>query len=377
MPRSLYLIMTARFFLGLAHGYVYLTCIVHASEIMTQKLRGMIVATLNFMMISGFLMTAAITSSLEKEVHAFGALQILGISGVLFCVMGLVFTPIFTRESPVTLIRQKRFNEAVELMCRLRCESNETWSIKNEYNELRAMVDEDEQTSPGLFDDENMRPLMRVTLLRVGSVLSFNYAINMIRLRLSTLFVGEDDMNFAAITLTGVRMTAAMVALFTIDMKGRKPHFLASYGGSAVLLIVMGVIAALDKENSMATVQGILLLVYEVFGGFGMGMIADVYSSEAFNTIKKPRSLYYSMGIEFVLHAVIIVFTFYINSNGALSNFYLIASGMLLLVITLFLRKKLPETAKMSIRQTRNEFLKTGEIVFGGSKMPPQSLTFN
>lgn len=374
MPRSLIVVIAARFFLGLAHGYVYLTCIVHASEVMTQKLRGMIVATLNFIVVSGMLMTGSFTVSMEREVHAFGTMQWMGIAGLLFCVMGMIMIPIFTRESPVSLIRQKRFDQAVSLMCKLRHEETETWGIKNEYNELKTMVEEDEQTSPGIFDDENMRPLMRVTLLRVGSVLAFNYGLNMIRLRQSAaIFVSDDGTDFSLLCFMGIRMVSGMIALFTIDLKGRKPHFLLAFGGSGLLLVVMGVVAAFDT-GSMTSVMGILQIVYELVGGFGIGMIADVYSSEAFSTIKKPKSIFYSMGIEFALQAVIIIFALYISYNGTLSFVFLIASGVLLLVITFFLRTKLPETAKMSIRQSRNEFLKTGEIVFSGSNMPPQSI---
>lgn len=375
MPKSLYLMLVARVLIGTSHGYAYLTVIVHASEIVTQKLRGLAVAALNFCSISSILVCGALTMSLDHQKHGLGAMQWIGILGAIYAVMGFIFVPIFTRESPVTLIRQKKFDQAVSLMIRLRCESTETWNIRNEYNELKAMVEEDEETSIRIFTDRNTRPLLMVLLLKVGSVLSFNFGVNMIRLNHATMF-SSDEGNFAVIVLMSVRMITGMIALFTVDTKGRRPHVLISYGGSSVLLIVMGIVIAFGS-GEMSWWFGGLLMLYEIIGGFGIGMIGDVYLSEAFNTTKKPNSIFFTTTVEFVLHAALIGATLNSVSSTKFSWIFLIASGIALLAITVYLRQKLPETAKMSIRQTRNEFLKSGEIVFSGSKMPAQNITFS
>lgn len=375
MPKSLYLMLVARVLIGMGHGYAYLTVITHASEIVTQKLRGLAVVALNFCTISSIMVCGAMTLSLEHRQHGFGAMQWMGILGVIYSVIGFIFIPIFTRESPVSLIRQKKFDQAVSLMIRLRCESTETWNIRNEYNELKAMVEEDEESSPRIFNDRNARPLLMVTLLKIGCVLSFNFGVNMIRLKYSTMFI-TDEGNYAVIVLMSVRMISGMVTLFTIDAKGRRPHFLIAFGGSSALLVIMGMVIAFGNDE-VSWWFGVLQIAYEIVGGVGMGMIADVYLSEAFNTVKKPRSILFTTSIEFILHAALIAITFSSISSQTFSWIFLIGSGLLILAITIFLRAKLPETAKMSIRQTRNEFLKSGEIVFSGSKMPAQNITFS
>lgn len=375
MPKSLYLMLVARVLIGMGHGYAYLTVIVHASEIVTQKQRGLTVAALNFCTISSIMVCGAMTMSLEHQQHGFGAMQWIGILGAIYSVMGFIFIPIFTRESPVSLIRQKKFDQAVSLMIRLRCESTETWNIRNEYNELKAMVEEDEENSARILDDRNPRPLLFITLLKIGSVLSFNFGLNMIRLRHATMFSGEDG-SYAVIVLMTVRMIAGMVSLFTVDAKGRRLHFLVGYGGSSALLIIMGIVIAFSGDE-VAFWFGALQIIYDLIGGFGMGMIADVYTSEAFNTLKKPKSIQLTTSIEFILQAALVAITFNAISSTKFNWIFMVASGLALLAITVFLHKKLPETAKMSIRQTRNEFLKAGEIVFSGSKMPAQNITFS
>lgn len=370
--------MTARALIGFGHGYAYLVVIIHASEIMTQKLRGMIVASFNFVIISSVMICGAFTMSLDREKHGFGAMQWMGIVGLIYSVMGFVFIPIFTRESPVLLIRQKKYDQAVMLMCRLRCESTETWSIKNEYNELKTMVEEDELTSPDILQDRNIRPLLLISLLKIGSVLGFNFGLNMIRLKYATMFVSDDGTNYAVLTWMSIRMAAAMFTLFTIDAKGRKVHFIVSYGGSSVILVLMGIVTAIHSSANLSWLMGLLHVCFEIVSGFGIGMISDVYSSEAFGTIKKPKSIMFTAGVEFLLQAILVAATF--SAVMSPSNFdwiFLSGSGILILVITVFLHKELPETAKMSIRQTRTEFLKSGEIVFSGSKMPTQNITFN
>lgn len=167
MPRSLFVMTTARILIGLAHGYAYLATMVHASEIMTQRLRGMAVACIQFCTISSILMCGAFTMALEHEKHGFGAMQWVGLTGAIYAILGFILNGIFTEESPVLLIRQKKFDQAVSLMVKVRSESTETWSIKNEYNELKTMVEEDTQTSPKIFEDRNIRPLLLVSMLKL------------------------------------------------------------------------------------------------------------------------------------------------------------------------------------------------------------------
>lgn len=377
MPRSLLVIVVARVLLGFSHGYAYLTAIVHASEIMTQKLRGMAIAAMNLCTISSILMCGTFTMVADHEKHAFGSIQWMGITGILYSIIGIIFVPIFTRESPVTLIKQKRFDQAVELMVRLRNETIETWSIKNEYNELKAMVEEDEESTKNIFDERNIRPLLLITLLKIGSVLAFNYGVNTIRLNYSTMFVGDDDVSFAILTLMSIRIVGSMITLFTVDAKGRRPHFLISFGGSSIILIIMGIITAFNSATNIGWIFGLLQIVFEFVSGIGIGMISDVYASEAFNTVRKPNSIFLATSIEFILHALIIGLTFDVTPSSKFSWIFLTGSGLLILGITVFLHKELPETSKMSIRQSRTEFSKNGEIVFSGSKMPAQTITFS
>jgi MFS family permease len=367
--------MFARFLIGFSFGYSYLVCIVHASEIMTQKLRGMIVITFNFMMLSSIVVNESIVISTDHEKHALGTMQWIGIYGAFFGIFGMILLPFFTRESPVQLIQRNKENEALSIMIKVRNESTETYSIRNEFNELKTMVEEDKQFSPKIFLDGNERALIMITLIRVGNVLAFNYGLNMIRHVNTEIFKDDDGVNLAGTVFMTIRMMSALITIFTIDNKGRKLHFLISFGGSSVSLIFLGFLIFWYNNVNIIAVTQILI---EIFGGIGIGSVADVYSSEAFATSKKSASLFVTISIEFAMQALIIALSYNSEITKVYSAFYLIVSGGLLLLITYYLKKKLPETAQMSIRQSRNEFLKTGEIVFsGGNKSPPTQITFH
>jgi hypothetical protein len=360
---------------GFAHGYTYLTIIVHASEIMHQKLRGMIIAALQVCILSSMIVTSSFaTTMVEESLEAF---QYVGILGLVYCVMGIAFTFVFTRESPVKLMRENKFDEAMKIMIQVQNETSETWSIRNEFNELKKMVEEDEETTKNIFENGNARPLGLILLLKIASVISFNYGLNYIRLKYSSIFVTQEDYNFSPLTYLTVRIIVVSFTMFSIEFNGRKIHFLISHAATAVLLIAFSILVFVQPSNFTFGYETIQFLL-EIAGGIGIGVVSDVYSSEAFNTVKKARSLCFVTAIEYVLHGVIIFTTYKVEASSTFDGIYVMASGVVVMAITYLLYKVLPETAKMSIRQTRNEFLQRGEIVFGGSnKMEPQSITFH
>lgn len=361
--------------IGFAHGYSYLTVIVHASEIVHQKLRGMIVTSLQMCIILSALLTSTFTTTMGKE--GLMPFQWIGITGVVYSVLGIIFTLLMTQESPVQLMQQKKFDQALNIMVKVRNESSETWSIKNEYNELKAMVEEDSESSHNIYHDGNMRPLMLITLLRIAFVVSFNYGLNMIRLKYTSAFITDEGFNLTGISYLSIRSLVMIFTLFSIELNGRKLHFIVSHGGTAILFVIFGAMAFI-QPTTFAVGYEIIQILIEITAGIGMGVLSDVYSSEAFNTVKKARSIFITTAIEYALHIAIIWATFNVSSSSTYDGIFLLASGGIFFALTYVLRKELPETAKMSIRQTSYEFLKQGEIVFSGSnRASPKSITFS
>jgi hypothetical protein len=355
---------------GFAHGYAYLTALVHASEIVHQRLRGMIIAALQVCLMSSAIVGATFASTMSEK--SFNGFQWMGVMGMVYSVLGILLTLMLTEESPVSLMREKKFDQAMELMIKVRNETTETWSIRNEYNELKTMVEEDEETSKRVLEDGNLRPLVLISLLKIAFVLSFNYGVNSIRLNHTGSFVTEEGHDLSPLTFLTVRLLTMTVTLFSIDLNGRRVHFITSQMATAILFCVFAIVV-LSNPASFKIGYDVINVLIEIAGGIGMGIVADVYSSEAFNSVKKPRSIFITSSLEYAVHIALISVS---GSSGRVyEGFFLMASGVLLIIITIFLYRQLPETSKMSIRQTRTEFLRNGEIVFSGAnKMPPSSI---
>lgn len=357
LPNNIYSIITARGLIGLGHGCAYLTALIHASEVMTPRIRGMAISGINLMIVLTILISGVQTQSKDTNEWIFGAIRWMGITGVVMSFVGMLLIHLYFCESPVKLIREKRFNEALLVLIKLRNESVETQSVRNDFEELRSMVDEDELSSKRIFDGENMMPLQLITLLKIGSVIAFNYCVNIIRLKYSPMSTDNDRFDFTVVIFMAFRLVGCFVAHFTIDTIGRRLHYLVSFGGSSLLLIAMSVLIAFNSTLS-PWIIGSLQFFFEFVGGLGIGMISDVYASEAFNTVRKAKSIAFATGIEMTLHAVIIAVTFSFIPSDRFDYIYLSVAGILVLVITIFIFMKLPETARMTIRQTRAEFSK-------------------
>jgi hypothetical protein len=76
--------------------------------------------------------------------------------------------------------------------------------------------------------------------------------------------------------------------LFIIDLIGRRTVFKLSSIGSCVSLFGL-LLALVFQFNGLSVI--IVVLLYDIFSGLGIGQLNDIYCSEAFPTSKKTDSL--------------------------------------------------------------------------------------
>uniref|UniRef100_A0A182QV56 Major facilitator superfamily (MFS) profile domain-containing protein n=1 Tax=Anopheles farauti TaxID=69004 RepID=A0A182QV56_9DIPT len=367
LPHNLIGIAFARSLMGLAHGVAYLVVLIHGGEILVKELRGVIMAAINFCVVSG-VMVGAVLNSVPRDTLVSN--QVIGILGLVYMLLAFFLNLILCYESPVFLIQRNLVADAVRSIMKLRNESTETWEIRNEVTEIQTMLSEDASTDRSIFGDGNLRPLALIALGKIASVLSFNYAVNTIKVNVidEVLDVTSGDVSLSITILMSVRMVIGMGAMFSVDVLGRRALQLVSTVSTGVILVAMG-ITYLATDSITPDLGMAIFLASEVGGALGLTSIPDVLCSEAFNTKKKALSIAAVQALENVLHVVIfcVVYKWDLQSmdhwGGAL-----VVAGLPLLPIAYVLYRKLPETSKMSIRQARIEFYKREGIVFGGSK---------
>lgn len=281
-----------------------------------------------------------------------------GVLCLSYSLMGLAFIPCFTLESVVYLIQRQLYRDAINNMVKLRSESQETWEIKNDFDEMKLMVAEDLRTKRSIFKDGNTRPFILILLTKFVSALGFNYALNMIRVAAVDPVTTE---MWSPTTIYGIRWVVASVCLFLVDVYGRKKLIFTSALGAGLSLILYGIIYA-TTDHQIG--QSIPILVFEVFASIGMPNIPDVLMAEAFPITKKILSMTIASITEYALQILIIGITY----QMALASFVLpivFTFGALLVVLAIFLFLNLPETRVMSLRQARSEFRKKyDEVTF-------------
>ncbi|XP_053688564.1 uncharacterized protein LOC128737855 [Sabethes cyaneus] len=373
IPDHIVAVAFARVLLGLSHGMAYLVVLIHGAEVAIKELRGMNMTAVNYCLMVGVITHGALSPTATYG-YDLQPNRIVGILGLTYIVLGGGLAQFLTYESPVYLIQRGRDAEAIQSMMKLRHESTETWEIRNDYIELKTMVQEDEETSRSIFEDGNLRPLVLMALCKLASVLSFNMALNLVRLYILDELFGMETYSISAIMILMIRLIMGVLFLFTIDRFGRRAPMIMSSVGSGVILTVMGIIYLVaDYINEDVGIA--IMLTYEVVASSGLTFVPDVYTSEAFNTKKKAASIAVVHTVENILQLIIVAVTFSWNfKSEEYQGGVMLFCGIPLVILTGVFYRWLPETTKMTIRQTRTEFSKRGEIVFSGTKQPHANL---
>lgn len=331
------------------------------SEVSVKDLRGMLISLLNnFIQISVFT-TYILTTSME--VNRYLNITIFSI-GLMYAVLGILFVNCLFYESPYLLVQQNREQEAIQNMMKLRNESIETWEIKNDFQEMKTMIEEDNQINSNIFRDGNLRPLILISLSSLISVLSFNYGINQIRIYLT---MTNSEVQVSAIVYLLLRTTLGIIVILFIDKFRRRALQTFTGIGAGILLIISGILVMC--VNSIEG-QIAVFCIYEAFVILGAGTITDVLSSEAFPLTKKVNSLAFRFDIESVLNIIFIAATLNIRLTETYMTAMLITTGVLMIICSVFLWLQLPETRLMSLRQARAEFRQRDGVLYSGNNKP-------
>lgn len=351
-PENIYFIVPARILGGLSYGIAYLTVLIHASEVATPRLRGMIVSAAHFcFMVGVFVTSSSLLPVYQARNYEIDPTRTIGLNGMICIATGLLLAVFLNRESPVFLIRKYRDQDALSIMIRLRSESHETADIRRDFNEFKLMVMEDGGSNLNIFDRKNRWPLIVVLAMKVIFVASFNMPLNLVWLEATETQVYNGTVDPSGMYLSGTRMVVMMATMFLIDLKRVKFYILSSGFSAVVLILLIYFLRSTNAGYDESVAITILAFAFQVFSGFALGLLTDVIASEAFNTKKKPLSIALASSLEFLLHILLVVTYFYLKiSTVAIVSTLGIVMSFGLFALTV------PDTSGMSLRNARNKF---------------------
>lgn len=372
LPNNASVILVARILSGIGYGYIQLVFIVHGSEVSVAKLRGMFLNTFNFCLATGMVVGTAFMMTNQTN-SGLAHYRAFGIFIIFYTALAHLFLYIFCIESPVFLLQQGDVIGATQVMIKLRNESVETWDIRNDVSELKAMLTEDSQCDKNIWSEGNSRPLLILICAKLLLVLSFNYPLNMIRINTVDAMFFTEDLAAAAILLSTTRCVIAVLILFAVDYFGRR--FLLLYGGisAGALAVLLSIFMFLNKvQEGGLEAPSVFSILFETLPVFAYG-ISDILCGEAFPIVKKPQSIALVIIIENILQATLLMSTYaYLNGTitpiDQIGDFYIISLvlGLLILVTTYICSKYVPETTYLSIRETKNLFRGTPQTIIAG-----------
>lgn len=351
---SLYYLIPSRILGGFSHGLAYPVLLIHASEVACNRIRGYIIGTIHLCFVVGILVSSSNHFEVYKtRSYESDPTQQNGISGLIIVVTGMILGVLLTRESPVFLLRGGRESEAENIMMRLRSESTITPQIQRDLEEFKVMIKEDSKASMNIFKCINLRSLAIVIMMKFGFVASFNIILNSCILEATEITFYDGTRDWSPIIVSVVRMKVTIVAIFLVDFKRRQSLSASTFISSMLMLSIALCSLMFTYSKQGALINMILGLLLQVFTTV-IGVLADVDTSEAFDTAKKPLSIAFTSGLEYGIHILLI----YLNFHLLLSLETLIAMMAVVMIILSVISYKIPDTSNTSLRHARNLFYK-------------------
>jgi hypothetical protein len=355
LHHGIYYIFPARIFAGLGFGLAYPAVLIHACEVAVPQLRAMIVGCIPFAVTFGVFSA----SSSLLPVHATRNYEVdptrtIGINGVVIIVSGLIIAAFFNRESPVFLIKKHRDQEALDIMIRLRSESYETSEIRKDFEDMKLMVFEDSKSNVNIFDKKNRCQLYFIVLLKIIVVASFNMPLNLIFLEATEtkFYNGENDPS--GMILSGIKWIIMLIMTFFID-QDRKKFYKISCGLAGTALIFLSILPQyMEDKIDEWTKTVVAAIIVQISSGLAMGMLPDIYATEAFDTKKKPLALAFALAVEFSAQIGFVIMFYYFDVEPT----HLIGGCGTFTVIGVIVSCFLPNTSGLSLREARNNFFR-------------------
>lgn len=336
---------------GIAFGMVYTILIKHAADVAHPKTRGFIVGLIHSSIVLGILINAL--SFLNKD-----AFLVSGVCGVVFTSLGILSIFLLMVESPVDLIKRKKSEEALKVIAHLRKMSEDDNEVLETFEEFKEMIKEDKNENWWNFvSKKNFFPILPAFLLKVSYVLSYNYTFNCLIMPDDFSYNQWSRTNNASIVVASVRMIGVTIGLFTIDMSRIRHFYAISFTG--FLALILSGLAYFTTPDVYLSSAPILAVIFLIFSGISLGVLPDVYASEIFSNTKKPMTFFFLVTVEFGSQFLIFSVNKSVDMTIGTKAFHYGITGLMLLGIGIKLFLLAPETAKMSLRESKNMFRKS------------------
>jgi len=287
-PRNLIEFIIFRIIGGIGVGAASLTSPMYIAEVSPARIRGRMVSVNQLAIVSGILIVYFVNyfiAGLGDEAWniQLGWRWMFGsesLPAILLLIL-LFFVP----ESPRWLTKQKRSDEALNILSRV---DGEDYASR-ELAAIEEAIALESGTIGQLF-----KPGMKIVLVigvmlailqQVTGINAFLYYAPEIFKKLGT---GTDAALFQTIVIGAVNLTFTLIAIWTVDRLGRKPLMIIGSAGMGVSLLAMGLASYYQKTELWVL---LFILGYIACFALSVGPVVWVILSEIFPTTIRGRAM--------------------------------------------------------------------------------------
>ncbi len=344
-----WVLIVARFVIGLAVGSASMTVPLYIGELAPPKIRGALVSLNQLAITSGILGSYLIDYGLADTKNWRLMFGLAAVPAVLLAVGILT-----QRESPHWLIRVGREDEARIVLRQLRAPEE----IEPEVEEVKKVARVEAKGNAKELLAKGVRPALWVGVLLAvfQQVTGINTVIYYAPSLLQGAGLGDNAALLANVVNGAVNVLLTIVAIRLLDRTGRRPLLLFGTGGMAIGLVVTACAFLSGDELHGATAYvGIAgLLIYTGSFAIGLGpvfwlVIAEIYPLRIRGQAMSVATMA-NWGANFV---VTISFLTLLDAISAKGVFFLFA--FLTVLALIYFYKRIPETKGRSLEEIERE----------------------
>ncbi|HRW58797.1 MAG TPA: sugar porter family MFS transporter, partial [Chlamydiales bacterium] len=343
------MLIVGRFFSGLAIGIASVIVPLYISEMSPAEYRGGLVSLNQLAITIGILISLIIDYSFADDAQWRKMFGMSFIPAIAYF-FGLIFIP----ETPSFLASKGKQKKALKIL--------EKIHRRKTFDEV---VDEprrheaDKTSSWGYLFSKAMRPAL---IVGVGiSILQQITGINIVFYYAPRIFqlAGFESASAAILASMGVGIVnvfITIIALWLIDLVGRRPLLIAGVIGMSVSLVLLGGVFLMKNEH-LGLVAMIALMLYVAFFAFSLGPIAWLIISEIYPLGIRGRAMGFASFVNWSSNYIVsVTFLSLVHFFGPAGTFWLYAA---IGVIGLwFIFKMVPETKGKTLEQIQNYWKK-------------------
>ncbi|NGX56218.1 MAG: Arabinose-proton symporter [Candidatus Anoxychlamydiales bacterium] len=343
---SINILLLGRMILGFAVGIVSLATPLYISEMSDPQHRGALVSLNQFAVTIGILLAYIINYSFAidgnwRAMFAFALIPAFALFILLF----------FVPETPTFLATHGKKKKALKILSKILIDTknSEISNIENNKEKKAASWSHlfSKSVRPALFIGIGISVFQQIT----GINIVIYYAPTIFQL---AGFESAPSAILASMGIGTINVIMTFIALWLIDLVGRKPLLKVGISGMVISLTVLG-FAFLAKGTLVSMVSVVSLMAYVAFFAIGLGPIVWLIISEIYPMGIRGRAMGIATFANWTTNYIITLsFLTLIEILGKSFTFWLYA--FIGIIALWFVIKKVPETKGKSLKEIQKFF---------------------